>query len=206
MKVTPDPSSPDQVLEFLSAPVAQIQEALDDGVSFADERMSGLKPDPYLWAHLVRYQAKQILQKNPSEDWELHQISNSGIEIACGPFVIRTLRSQENRPPNPGASGTRKRFWTQMHQLVFPLDGKAAAPMRGANLILDWTIDQERSVMMALSKPIGTWKYRGQPKLEWRRALAPLVAGSKLSFVSAEEDVIVEPHLDLSEFEQEEEG
>jgi hypothetical protein len=37
------------------------------------------------------------------------------------------------------------------------------------NLIVDWALGLNRQVSLALSKPIGFWKFRGQPQLDWRR-------------------------------------
>ena len=42
--------------------------------------------------------------------------------------------------------------------------------------MVDWALGEEREVLLALSKPIGLWKYRGAPKVEWRR---PVVFGDR---------------------------
>jgi hypothetical protein len=68
------------------------------------------------------------------------------------------------------------------------------------NYILDWTVDRERVISLALSKPVGIWRYRGTPKLEWRRPVR-ITDGEELRFVPADEDLSVEPAFDPGEFE-----
>jgi len=199
MNVTPDPDQPEDVLAYLADGVRAVRDALDEGISFADGILSALPLDPYLWAHLVRYQARAVLTGLEPETWSLgRDLRNSGIEIARGPFTVRALKSQGGGPPHPGGSGARRSFWGQ--QMALPFDGNEGAV--GANLILDWDAGLDREILLGLSKPIGIWKYRGIPKLEWRR---PVEVGedTELRFTPGEEDVDVEPRFDLTELEEE---
>lgn len=196
---TPDPSDPEQVLAHLAGPVREVRDALDDGISFADTKLDELPFDPYLWAHLVRYQTRLRLSNANQEGWKLGRtLPNSGIEVVRGPFVLRALKTQVGDPPHPGGNRARRNYWTQSQQLVLPLDGNGARPQIGANLILDWTVDDARQVEVALSKPVGVWKYQGAPRLEWRRIVV-FDQGSELKFEPREEDVQVEPKFDLTE-------
>jgi hypothetical protein len=72
----------------------------------------------------------------------------------------------------------------------------------GANLILDWTATVEREILLALSKPIGVWKYRAAPKIEWRLPVV-LAHEDELRFEATEETVDVEPRFNLDELNEE---
>jgi hypothetical protein len=201
MDVIPDPSDPEAVLNFLREPVEGARNALDDGVSFADTTLHGQPPDAHLWAHLVRYRARLVLD-GLKTDWGLRVKANSGFEIVHGPFVVRTLKAQDAGPPHPGKSVLKRSFYSQSQQIALNLGGGTGEPpVQGANLILDWNTDDQRNLLVALSKPKGVWAYRGQPDLEWRRVVR-FDPGGGPRFEPMEEDVIVEPIFDLSEVEE----
>jgi hypothetical protein len=193
---------PEQVLTYLTVPIRAIRDALDHGVSLADSMLGGLLPfDSHLWAHIARYGACQHLAQVQPDGWECgRKLPNSGIEVICSPLVLRTLKAQGSDPPHPGGNLARRMFWTQGQQMRLPLSLGGVRFPEGANFILDWTVNRERVIALALSKPIGTWKYRGTPKLEWRRPVR-IADGEDLRFVPTDEDLSVEPAFDPGEFE-----
>lgn len=199
---TPNLDDPEQVLAYLSSPIRAIRDALDHGVSLADSMFSDLSPlDPHLWAHIARYGACQHLGQLEPDGWERgRDLPNSGIEVVRGPLVLRTLKAQGSDPPHPGSNLARRLFWTQGRQMRLPLSLGGTLFPEGANYILDWTVDRERVISLALSKPVGIWRYRGTPKLEWRRPVR-ITDGEELRFVPADEDLSVEPAFDPGEFE-----
>ncbi len=201
---TESQNEPDEILAFVSDGILRLRDALEDGVSFADGVMDGSPSDRHLWAHLVRYRARLKLEGHAAQAWSLgRRLPNSGIEIVKGSVVMRALKSQGGAPPHPGASWARRNYW--MQQLTLQFDGDHSGPSAGANLVVDWALGEEREVLLALSKPIGLWKYRGAPKVEWRR---PVVFGSgaELSFQPSDEDVAIEPVFDLAELEEDDRG
>lgn len=200
---TQSENEPEETLAFLSGGIRRLRGALEDGVSFADGVMDGSPGDPHLWAHLVRYRSRARLEEYLEETWALgRRLRNSGIEIVRGPFVMRALKSQEGGPPHPGGSWARRSYW--MQQLTLPFDGHER-PAAGANLIVDWALGEQREILLALSKPVGVWKYRGVPKLEWRVQVV-FSDDSELIFQPAEEDVNVELTFDLTELDEEDIG
>lgn len=195
---------PEEILAFLSDGILGLRDALEDGVSFADGVMDGNPDDPHLWANLVRYRARMKLEEHETQAWSMgRHLRNSGIEIVKGPIVMRALKAQGDAPPHPGASRARRNYW--MQQLTLPFDGNDAGPAAGANLVVDWALGGEREILLALSKPIGVWKYRGAPKLEWRLPVV-YVDDTELGFQPTDEDVAVEPVFDLTELEEEDSG
>src|SRR3712207_5929472 len=94
-----DLDSPAAALQHLADPLRAIRDCLDDAVSFADSFM-GLPENPYdahMWAHLVRYRARNEVAKLGDDTWQLgRSLPNSGIEIACNPLLVRVLKTQGN--------------------------------------------------------------------------------------------------------------
>jgi hypothetical protein len=56
---------PDDVLRFLASPIRAVREALDHGVSWADIILDGMPRDPHMWAHAVRFAAREQLGAAP---------------------------------------------------------------------------------------------------------------------------------------------
>jgi hypothetical protein len=196
---TPNLDEPQDVLKFLADPLRAVYEGLDHGVSFAELTLAGLPPNTHLWAHLVRYQARHYLKGLGPQPWDLAELANSGIQLSCGAIEIRALKRLGDGPPHPGVSGARRDFYGQQY---LPLAwGDMTTPTTGANLILDWNVDAGHHLTLALSKPIGVWRYRGQPQLAWR-CWVPFGDDGHPGFVPA--DGPLEPDLDLSEFDNEE--
>jgi hypothetical protein len=199
----PDLEEPEQVLTYLASAIRAIKGGLDHGVSMADSFFAdGLMRDPWLWAHLARYGARSHLAGLEPEDWEPgRELANSGLEIKRMPLVLRTLKARGEGPPNPGTNAARRGYWSQSPRLPLKL-GDALMP-EGANFILDWSVNKERQLFLALSKPIGIWKYGQTPKLEWRKGFEDDDEG--LRFIPSDEEALpIEDVFDTSEFDEEE--
>jgi hypothetical protein len=193
------PFTATQILAALAAPINATRKALDDGVSFADTTLDGQPRCPHTWATLVRYRARNhLIERRDSEAaWTLKKLRNSGFAISLPPFAMRTLKSQKAGPPSPGRNLARQDYWQQVSQdsLFSDTDFDAG---QAANLILDWTIGADRGVEVALSKPLGVWKYQGQPNIEWRRPVS-FDASDNPVFRPAAQDVAVERRFDIDE-------
>jgi len=195
---TPDLDDPQDALRFLAHPLRSVHDALDDGVSFAELTLAALPRDPHLWSHLTRYHAWHYLHGLGPQPWCLVKLANSGIQIEYEPIVVRVLKRFGSGPPHPGASAARRGFYGQQS---LPLAwGEITIPASGANLIIDWGVESQTRIALALSKPIGTWRYGGQPKLQWRCWVSFDDEGQP-GFVPSDGPSGLEPDLDLSEFE-----
>lgn len=193
----------DDVLEYLSSAIEATHAALDHGISLADSKFSDLPHDPYLWAHIARYGARLHLNTADPTEWQMgRSLPNSGIEVVRMPLLIRVLKAQSDNPPHPGYTAARRRYYTQGAQRL-PLSwGNVVIPDE-PNFILDWAVDQQREISLALSKPLGLWKYKQAPKLEWRRRIVMASDGQGLRFDPTEEngEILVESIIDPAEAE-----
>lgn len=191
---TEDFSKPEDVLEWLSDPIRSIREGLDHGLSLAETKMEDLPAEPHLRAHLIRVGALMHLRDHPGEHWSIgRRLPLSGVEVTRDPFTMRVLCSQRGNPPSPGRSLARQRYWCQLS-----LFSDTEPITVGANLILDWSLDEDQRLVLALSKPVGVWPYEGKPRLEWRRAITE-EAGRGLRFAPADDNDI---DFDLTEIEE----
>ncbi len=170
------PSDAEAVLASVRRLLVDYRRSLISSLSFADTLMRELPRDPYTWATLVRYWAWQEMKQRqalPDLGWSARRLACNGMEMTCGPYLVRPFKSIDAGPPAPGTSQVKDRYWRQADRHDFEqgrLFGDASAP-QGANLLLDWAVDDERDPVIALSKPVGTWRYRGKPQLEWRHTI-----------------------------------
>jgi hypothetical protein len=191
---------PEAILSALSRPLIAYRSALDDGVSFADTQMADLPTCPYTWAALVRYWAchRFVELTDAQADWHVRRLRNNGMEIQIDGYVLRPLKAIEAGPPSPGANLARRQYFTQFYQLSL-IDAGIFVP-QGANLLIDWDVGKNRQPILALSKPVGFWKYKGKPRLECKG----IVFGSDDDFPTfippAEDDFDVNPRFDQDEF------
>lgn len=185
---TPHPGDPEAVLAYLEPALRATVGALDDGVSFADTTMQDQPWDGHTHAQLVRYRARNVLREQRSEEWMLgRDLQNDGIEIVRGSFVVRTLRTYAEGPPHPGRNYARQRFYQQQTPLPLNLHDPEDETGYGANLILEWSVAKDRSIVAWLSHPIDTWRIDGDPQLRWRAAV-PEYAETQ-QFHGGDEDV-----------------
>jgi hypothetical protein len=181
---------PEHIARFLTEPIAATWRGFDRGRAVADEFFAAQEDreyDPHLWAHLARYEAVLSLRREHSDirasdrQWDLRLPHHSGIEIVKDPFRIRVCKAVGDSPQNPGRNRSRKEFFQQLGFSLFA--------QTGANLILYWRVRSDE-LDLGLCKPKGLWRFRGQPKLEWRCPVHfdPLAG---LTFPTADEDVDV---------------
>jgi hypothetical protein len=190
---------PEGILNYLAEPLRAVRDAFDDGASYAETILAGQPRDRYVWAHLARYRAYHYLANLKASTWDLAtHLSNSGIQISRGPLVLRALKRLDDGPPNPGPSLARRTFYGQQ---ALPLQwGNIVTPDSGANLIVDWNVDRHFEVTLALSKPTGVWKYKGKPKLAWRRFVT-FDDDDYPGFVPSDEPLDFGPTYDPSELD-----
>lgn len=172
----PNLNDPTDLLLYLSKPLRAARDGLDHGVSYAATVVTDRQSDDdYYWAHAARWQARRYLAGLSPDGWELgRKLPNTGIELLCGPVVLRVLRRYQDGPPNPGTSRARKGFYSQYTpEAVLGLEWPDGVQLPDScNLIVDWAVGANKQVSLALSKPVGVWKFKGQPKLDWRRLVA----------------------------------
>ncbi len=192
---------PDVVLDYLSPVIRAVYAALDHGFSLADTKMSDMEPDSCLWSHLVRHDARGQLAKTQGDGWTVdRKLANSGIEITCGPLVVKVLKSRNGGPPH-AASSQRKDFYSQLTLPNFPLEVMGTVLPPGPNFILDWSADAQRHAEMALSKPREAWGFEGVRKLAWRRPIMDM-PGEELRFTATEDrDITIESVIEADELE-----
>lgn len=182
----------------MAKPALALRNGLDDGVSFADTTLANQPFDTYVWTMLTRYRAYVRLKAEAQDkDWTVRRLRNCGIEIRRGGLTVRALRSMDAGPPNPGRNTARRQYYRQYIQTSLSYPGEESGP--GANLLLDWMVGQDREILMALSKPIGVWRYKGQPDLEWRKPLT-FDEDDTASFTGVDEtDIEIPPKFDEDE-------
>lgn len=185
--------SPEQILEDLEPVVTTMREALDHGLSLADERTAGFEEDPWLHAHFVRTGVHDYFSVMPPEGFEVHRLALAGIEVIQGLRVVRVLKSQAGGVPKPGLNRARQSFWSNRELGITP----TAVSSAGGNLILDWSTGAGQEIELALSEPAGVWRYQGVPKLRWRRRIEQSL--ELLRFVPEDGDIEVAPIFDLND-------
>ncbi|MGA2284277.1 MAG: hypothetical protein ABSH07_11535 [Candidatus Dormibacteria bacterium] len=211
MEFTLDLDDADQVLAFTARPLRLVRDAFDDGVSFADSHLAGQPSDDHYWSHSVRYRARNLLV---DADWDNNgwrfgrRLANSGIEIMGGALALRVLKAIGGGPPHPGLSHARQAYWRQRvappqpTQLSLALAIDGVILINGSNLIVDWDVVAKRQLVLALSKPIGVWRYQTKPKLAWRRHVV-FASDDEPRFLPADEDIGVDfPDYDASELDE----
>ena len=199
---------PDHVLQYISPLLRVISEGLDSGVSLGDSFFSNMEYDALLWCFMVRYGAGIYIRGlDPTDDWEAGpRLPMCGIEIRRLPCIVRVLKAQGDGPPPPGISHRRQEFYAQIApRLPYPWEYLEVTGREGANLIVDWAINDRREISLHVSKPNGTWRYGQEQKLEWRREV--IIEGDMPKFTGAEEtDIPVGIVLDVTELRASGEG
>lgn len=200
MEITLRNLSADAVLVHLTPVLRALHAALDHGVSLADTWLAGLPHDPYLWSHMVRYGAcTRLRDPQASGDWQLRSLPMSGIEISRPPLAARVLKALGNAPPPPGTNRARRSFYTQLTLPNCDWDQVGSGLSDVMNIIVDWSVTQERELRLAVSKPVGLWSYPQAANLEWRRRVV-IPGDGDLTFSAPEEtDIPVTSVLDLGE-------
>lgn len=172
---------PEHVARFLTDPLGQIWRGLDRGRAAASEFFEPERRshEPYLWAHIVRYEAALFLATVAQDRaWHLSVLKHSGIKVSMEPFTIHICKAMQDGPQSPGRNRSRREYVCQVNRDFWGEDA--------ANLVLYWRLAGD-DLRLGLCKPCGTWKYGSAPELEWRRPIVfDPIAG--LTFPTADED------------------
>lgn len=175
--------SPEEIGHYLAEPIAAAWRGFDRGRAAAEEFFTDSRRtlDAHMWAHIVRYEASLSLRSEPEpHEWQFRSLHHSGIELTQGPFTIRSCKAIGGGPQHPGRNFARREFF---QQLGFSLFGGVVAQ----NLILYWRVNNGGDLELGLCKPKGLWRFKDQPRLEWRLPIAyePLAG---LSFPTTDDE------------------
>ena len=185
---TPDLENPDELHAFLSDVLLAVYHALDHGVSFAERILDGRKKEPHTYAGLIRYEARSRLEREESGEWSVNRkLTNCGIQITCGPVVLRVRMSKQGNLPHPGRSHALQEFYEQV-PLALDIDGIRMTST--ANLILVYTIDSKQQLALFLCKPRGGSEADGISGWHWKRRVK----------IRPDEGIVFEPS-DTEEFD-----
>lgn len=161
--------TPDDAVPLLEPCLADIREALQFGIDYAND----LQPDPadrdpWFASHAARFRARRELETADGDGWAIVPgVPNSGIHLLIdGLHVVRVLRSSGGTTPAPGHSRQRRDAWSQHYQMQLALDDNGDLPP--LNLILDWSTEHDDLLVLHLGMPRGVWKYGNDPVLSWR--------------------------------------
>ena len=205
--------TPEEVVPLLDSCLPDIREALHRGIDYAnDTQPDPGDRDPWFWSHSARFEARRALERsaNGAHDWELIAgVPNCGIHVGLGGLhVVRVLRSLAGTTPAPGGNQSRQQAW-QQSRLQFPIYDDTGGPHHGAarglpplDLVLDWTTDDNATLVMHLGMPQGVWGLGEDPILAWRVLLPSADSLEGLAFPSST-DADVPVRLRVDEAEQE---
>jgi len=88
-----------------------LEPSIEDARAYFKER----RPDPYLFAHLIRYHATTRILSSPLPgEVEFHSLRNSGISFTCNGCKARVWKSDgEGELHGPGVSQSRQNYFDQ---------------------------------------------------------------------------------------------
>jgi hypothetical protein len=190
---------PDEILDYLGPVIRVVDEALDSGISEADDFFSvkGRNMDTCVWSTLVRYGACRRLDRSERDGWERVKLPFCGLQVVREPLTLRVLKAQNGEVPTPGKSARRQGFYMQLGPTL-PLDFGGAVMPPVSNLLFDWQVNKQRERTYHLSKPAGLWEYWEEAVLEWRCVVE--VKNDVMRFVGDEETGrLVDSVIDLEE-------
>jgi len=147
--VTPIIPDPDTVLAELTELRPLIYEALEVGTQAGRDHFAatGAPFDPWLFAHLTRFYAKQHLIRNgyPIDDEDRHsleQVAYSGLWLRFQAkdriYQIRILKSALGDLPSPGSSKVKQNYY---QQLPVGLTLRPEQEQLAVNLIVLWDVN-----------------------------------------------------------------
>jgi hypothetical protein len=135
--------------------------------------------DPYLFAHLARYNALEVLKEKGHDirsgddepGWKLKTLANSGIYLAYYQYRVRILKFKR-KVPHPGHSQSRQRYyeqdWEQM-RFDWPLLDDSQDYL---NMLLLWKVDDNYGLTsFSLACPQGAGTTRDSVSLYWNKVV-----------------------------------
>lgn len=142
-------------------------DALDAGIALRDDVCSGRGiEEPWLRAHLVRYQARALLEQTARDvGWEVDTtVPNSGIHLrSTSGHRIKLLSHPLGAVPHPGRNVRRQAYWSgQLDPVQLALFDSSASPgVRPLNLLLLWEASNDGTLATAVAHTTASWPYEG---------------------------------------------
>jgi hypothetical protein len=130
---------------------------------------AGAEIDPYLFCHIVRFRAKQVLEGEgySVQEFELADLANSGLAMTFAGYPIRIRKGDQGQLPAPQSQSLLDFYEQQQLRLTFPgeMPGKP-------NLVVLWDVERpsyEMTKTMVLACPAGVT--RSDVPCHWKVAL-----------------------------------
>lgn len=165
------PAAP-ETLESLNPLLTVVFEALESGTLHAREyfEQQGDQPvEPYLYAHLVRYRAKQHLETHGhAVQFTTDDIAYSGLQVCFDRYRVRILKADQGDVPAPGISNRRQQFWAQLHLNIDQLSMFEDGTPPPVNLLVIWDVDGRHNLApLTLACPKGGGTHRRSVEVYW---------------------------------------
>lgn len=163
-----DPTDKDVLIEVMSPLVTGLYSSLDRALELAQQHfidfdMTGSEYRPAAH-HLARAHSRRLLLAAGAEgdlgNWEVAKPKpNLQVLLRNEVLELRLLRPVGKDVPPPGPNPARQAYYTNVHDNLLGI--------RGSRLLGLWSIDPESGeVSIRVVRPIGTWKWRANAKLD----------------------------------------
>ena len=163
-----DPTDKDVLIEVMSPLVTGLYSSLDRALELAQQHfidfdMTGSEYQPAAH-HLARAHSRRLLLAAGAEgdlgNWEVAKPKpNLQVLLHNEVLELRLLRPVGKDVPPPGPNPARQAYYTNVHDNLLGI--------RGSRLLGLWSIDPESGeVSIRVVRPIGTWKWRANAKLD----------------------------------------
>jgi hypothetical protein len=163
-----DPTDKDVLIEVMSPLVTGIYSSLDRALELAQQHfidfdMKGPEYQPAAH-HLARAHSRRLLLAAGAEgelgNWGVAKPKpNLQVLLRNEVLELRLLRPVGKDVPPPGPNPARQAYYTNVHDNLLGI--------RGSRLLGLWSIDPASGeVSIRVVRPIGTWKWRANAKLD----------------------------------------
>ncbi|HUZ10087.1 MAG TPA: hypothetical protein VMU76_07965 [Acidimicrobiales bacterium] len=163
-----DPADKDVLIEVMSPLVTGLYASLDRALELAQQHfvefdMTGTEYQPATH-HLARAHNRRLLLAASEEGgmgaWKVAKPKpNLQVLLHNEVLELRLLRPVGQEVPPPGPNPARQAYYTNIHDNLLGI--------RGSRLLGLWAIDQKTGeVSIRVVRPIGTWKWRANAKLD----------------------------------------
>ena len=130
--------------------------------------------DPWLFAHLVRFQARTYLaDRGIDANIDLMWLALSGVAVRFGRVDLRFLLSDDGRLPAPGRSWKKRAFYSQAIQNpLFILGDEQPRLPATLNIVVTWDYDSSGVLRgLVVHCPSGGGNGRDSATSYWNHAL-----------------------------------
>jgi hypothetical protein len=163
-----DPTDKDVLIEVMSSLVTGLYSSLDRALDLAQQHfidfdMVGHEYQPAVH-HLARAHSRRLLLAASAEgglgNWEVARPKpNLQLILHNEALELRLLRPVGKDVPPPGPNPARQAYYTNVHDNLLGI--------RGSRLLALWSIDPgSGEVLIRVVRPIGTWRWRANAKLD----------------------------------------